>query len=261
MATLILSGSVGDGGKQGGKPHNDPSDVAKVVSRFVELGYTWVSDSTTGSEKEFIRTIKLFQSIYQGSGKADKGDGRVSPQGKTHKWLAALNAPGWVNMMGKWGAGWILTPDLDFKDKENCWTTTWMEERIRWAGFEYNFRAFYGITDPPLLWIRDCSPKKGGTAPGHKSHQTGLDIDIRLPLLPPHTKDWIKLNASNYTELFHREAALLQCEIIKERMETKYIFFNDPEFTKKRLTSYEPNHSNHFHVRIKPPERIDGISM
>ena len=86
MATLILSGSVGAGG------NNNPDDVKKVVDRFVELGYTWVSGATKGNEKELVRTIKLFQSTCKGKAQAHNGDGKISLHGNTHRWLAAQNA-------------------------------------------------------------------------------------------------------------------------------------------------------------------------
>ena len=113
---------------------------------------------------------------------------------------------------------------------------------------------------PRYCGVRECSPKIGGSnAVGHKSHETGLDVDIRLPLLPPHTNEWFQLKAHNYSKYFHYEAAIVQCETLKKHMDSKYIFFNDPRFIKKRLTSQEANHSEHYHVRIKPPVRIDGV--
>jgi hypothetical protein len=262
MAILKLSGSVGSGSAKGGLPHNQPDDVAKVRDRFVELGYAWLSGITTGKEDEFIRTIKLFQSICAGSGKVDKGDGRIDRHGSSHRWLAATNAPGWVELWNKSGIGWQSTPDLEFKDKKNSHTTTWMLERIQWAGLEYRARVLLsGVSDAPPLWIRDCSPAKGGNALGHKSHETGLDVDMRLPLLPPNTHLWTRLQGHNYTKMFHYEAALVQLEAIKSQMSAKNVWFNDPRFIKKKLCTDEPNHGNHYHVRIKPPERVDGIYM
>lgn len=265
MATLTLAGSVGGGSSKGGAPHNQADDVAKVRDRFIELGYTWVSEVKTGKEDEFIRLIKLFKSITKGEAKLDKGsDGRIDKYGELHKWLAAENAPGWVKMEGNYGRGWQSTPNLAYtKDnRQNSHTTTWMEERIRWAGWEYaNNALFSGMWEASPLWIRDCSPAKGGDAWGHKSHETGLDVDMRLPIKPPDSHLWIKLDAGNYTEKFHYEAAVLQLEAIKAMMDAKYVFFNDPRCIKKGLCSNEPNHGNHYHIRIKPPVRIDGNYM
>jgi hypothetical protein len=252
VATLILSGSVGANGK------NDPSDVAKVCERLVELGYTRVKDCKKGKDQDLVLIIKLIQSMIRGSGKIDKGDGTISHTGETHRWLAAQNAPAWVKVYGESGIGWKST--MDYTESNGGYATSWMLERLKWTGIAYRAAATFTVANAPQLWVRECSPKLAGKNPtGHKSHETGLDVDIRLPLLPPHTNDWFQLREHNYSKLFHFDAAILQCEMLKKHMDSKYIFFNDPRFIKKHLTSQEANHSEHYHVRIKPPNRIDGI--
>jgi len=258
MAVLRLSGSVGTGSSKKGIPHNETADITKVRDRLVELGYTGISGVTNGKDKKFVKTIKLVQCIFKAHSKLDTGDGRVDLHGTTHKWLAAQNAPGWVNMTGKAGIGW---KSAKF-DHGNSWTTSWMHNRICAAGIWYRGKAFMqGVSDAPPLWIRDCSPEFGGKARGHKSHQTGIDVDMRLPLLPPDTNSFDQLKGYDYDKRFYRAAALLQVEAIKLAMNTKYIFFNDPEFIKKRLSTRQKNHSEHYHIRIKPPARIEGMYM
>lgn len=254
MATLVLTGSVGATGK------NDPADVAKVKARLIELGYTRVMSCTTGREPDFVLVIKLIQSMTKGSGKIDKGDGTISLRGETHKWLAAQNAPKWVRVWGGSGIGWTSTKD--YTESNGGWATSWLLDRLNITGMMYRAAALLDVSDAPPLWVRECSPQLAGKNPsGHKSHETGLDVDIRLPLLPPHTNEWFQLKAHNYSKLFHFKAAMLQCEKLKKYMDSKYIFFNDPRFTDKHLTSRADNHSEHYHVRIKPPVRIDGIYM
>lgn len=257
MATLILTGSVGEGKAKGGVPHNEIADVINVSNRFVQLGYHWVSGVSDGKNKDLIRLIKFFQTIVKGNSKFDSGDGRIDLHGSTHKWLAAENAPGWVNMEGRSGIGWQVAKF----DHKNSWTTTWMLDRLNLAGVLYRGMDVlnFDVSDAPSMWIRDCSPEKGGKATGHASHQTGLDMDMRLPLLPPDTDKFDQLKAHDYTKRFHRQAALLQVEAIKKTMDTRFIFFNDPEFIKKKLTTHENNHSEHYHIRIKPPARIEGM--
>jgi len=258
MAILRLSGSVGNGRSKRGIPHNDPADIIKVRDRFVELGYIWVRGVTTGKDKKLIKAIKLLQCIIKGHSKVDTGDGRIDLRGRTHRWMAAQNAPGWVNMTGKSGVGW---KSARF-DRGNSWTTSWMLEKIILAGLWYRGKIlFAGISDAPPMWIRDCSPAEGGRAGGHKSHQTGIDVDKRLPLLPPDTNKFDQLRGRDYTRRFYRAAALLQVESIKKCMDTKNVFFNDPEFIRKRLSTRQANHSEHYHIRIKPPGRIEGAYM
>jgi hypothetical protein len=269
MATLLLTGSVGSGSAKGGKPHNDAADVAAVRDRLVELGYDWISGATTGTEKDFIRAIKLFQSICKGSGKLDQGDGRVDPEGNTHRWLAAENAPGWVRIFGDSGIGWQCTND--FVEDNGGFTTTWMRDALNGAGFSYRAQiAALGIStmgigflvtkDAPPMWVRECSPRKGGNAAGHGSHETGLDVDMRLPLLPPDHTKWTDLGANGFNnKKFSRLAAELQLKAIKAAMNPHLVLFNDPDFIRKRLCTRHANHDQHYHIRIKPPVRKDGV--
>jgi hypothetical protein len=63
MPILALTGSVGTGKAKGSAPHNAPADVILVRDRLINLGFTWAGGAAKGDEKEFIRAIKLFQSI------------------------------------------------------------------------------------------------------------------------------------------------------------------------------------------------------
>jgi len=268
MATLLLSGSVGTGTAKKGLPHNAAADVIAVRDRLVQLGYDWISGITGGTDKDFIRTIKLFQSICAGHPQFDAGDGRIDPEGNTHRWLAAENAPGWAKIAGKSGFGWQSTNDFDVDN--GGFTSTWMQEAINAAGLAYQMElivlrlplAGFGMVpakDAPPLWVRECSPKHGGHADGHASHQTGLDVDMRLPLLPPDNTKWTDLGTNGFKDKrFNRTAAQLQLQAIKVGMKPRLALFNDPDFIRMRLCTKFPNHDQHYHIRISPPERKDG---
>ena len=61
---------------------------------------------------------------------------------------------------------------------------------------------------------------------------------------------------------FDRAASQAQLEAIKEQMNTRFRFFNDPKFIGMRLCSKEnATHDNHYHIRIKPPSRIEGVAI
>jgi hypothetical protein len=259
MATLLLSGSVGSGSSKKSIPHNDAKDVEAVRDRLVELGYTWVSGITKGDDKEFIRTLKLFQSICKGKGQAKEGDGRVDREGNTHRWLAATNAPRWVKIFGETGVGWHNTADFDITNGGYC--TDWLHGRIASAGLTYRLGTIFAFKmDFPPLWIRECSPEKGGNAKGHTSHETGLDVDMRLPLLAPDTQKWTFLGAKGYEDKrYYRDAAEAQLRAVKAEMDAPVRLFNDPKMIAKGLCSRWDNHQHHYHIRIKPPTRIDGV--
>ncbi|MDH3530869.1 MAG: penicillin-insensitive murein endopeptidase [Acidobacteriota bacterium] len=258
MAILRLKGSVGSGSAKKGLPHNEPEDVTKVRNRLVELGFQGIDHVTDGKDKEFLHVLQLFQCITKGKHKLDWGDSRVDVHGTTHKWLAAQNAPGWVHLEGKSGIGWQIA---EF-DHGNSWGSTWMLQRVQLAGLYYRaLVAVSGVADAPSMWIRDCAKKRGGKTRGHGSHQTGIDLDMRLPLLPPDTNKYDQLKGHDYDARFHRAAALLQCEAIKTTMNTRFVFFNDKEFKGKGLTTNQKNHSEHYHIRIRAEERVEGVYM
>jgi hypothetical protein len=269
MATLFLTGSVGSGAAKKGLPHNASADVAAVRDRLVELGYDWVSGTTAGTEKDFIRAIKLFQSICKGSGKLDQGDGRVDLEGNTYRWLAAENAPGWVKIFGQSGIGWQCTND--FVESNGGFTTTWMREALDSAGRAYRTQlvalglgtagiGFLMTKDAPPMWVRECSPTRGGNAAGHGSHETGLDVDMRLPLHPPDQNKWTDLGNNGFkNKKFNRLAGEFQLKAIKAAMNPQLVLFNDPDFIRARLCTRHANHDQHFHIRIKPPVRKEGI--
>lgn len=274
MAKVIISASVGKNGD------NDMSDVKVIRKRFRELGFHWVSKKGIGNSPDLIRAIELFQLIFKGIAKYEKKvsgvDGLVSKNGNTHKWLAAINAPGWTKIFGEKGVGWTTTVDnlrksggSPYIESNGGYGTTWLLNTIKGAGRAYS--KTWKITYP-LMWVRDCSPLKGGLAKGHASHQTGIDVDFRLPLkadpilkIADPTWDYLKTRSQRQKRLF-REAVDAQLKALASQPLVKYIFYEDDTarpgekkmHTKWRKVRVESNHEHHFHVRIKPPIRIEG---
>lgn len=286
MTILKLTGSVGKGSSKRGIPHNVPEDVKKVRDRFILLGFSpeskskWLTKVTKGDERNFIKLIRVFQSATKGSGQANKGDGRIDLKGDTHRWLAAENAPGWVRIYGGSGLGWAcMTPE---NQKENGgYGTSWLLKAINTAGFDYalNNCKFGTRTTPipiispllnigipsvgliyPPMWVHECSTMEGGDAKGHKSHETGIDVDMRLPLLSPHQGEWTNLGHKGYEDSrFDEVASEEQLKSIKKSMNAKYVFFNDPAFIRQGLCRHTKGHNQHYHIRIKPPRRVEGV--
>jgi hypothetical protein len=112
----------------------------------------------------------------------------------------------------------------------------------------------------PPMWVRECSPRRGSNAEGHGSHETGCDVDMHLPLMPPDEGRWDMLGTKGYADpRFDRAAAKSRLEAIHEKMDSRCCFFNDPAFIRGRLcTPEDATYDHHDHVRIKPPLRIGG---
>ena len=260
MSILKLSGSVGSGISKNGIPHNEASDIKKIKERFVELGY----ESAPITDKKLIHLIKFFQCICKGAVRVNSGDGRIDLHGNTHRWLAAHNAPGWVNMLGKKSWGYEVVK----VDYDNSYATTWMRDRLALAGLQY---LLFSSGKVPPMWVRDFSKKTGGKTRGHGSHQTGLNVDMRLPTIGGlkydhdyHFHDGeaspakFGLEKKTYNELFDRDTARQQLKAIKNMMNTKVILFNDKALRGEGLCKFYNNHGGHYHITIRPPERIEG---
>jgi hypothetical protein len=236
-------------------PHNDPADFIKVRDRFVSLGFDWVKGKTQ-VDRDFTDLIKLFQCICKGRVRVDGGDGRIDRHRNTHRWLAATNAPGWVDMTQKRGPGWQVVQ----VDYNNSYATTWMAERLAIAGAKYWWTSIFPRTAP--MWVRDFSRRKGGRTRGHGTHQTGLNVDMRLPIRDKLQYDHsIGLKSGENDRkynLFDRDAARSQLQSIKAAMNVKNILFNDKTLIRERLCISHANHGGHYHITILPPGRIDG---
>jgi peptidoglycan hydrolase-like protein with peptidoglycan-binding domain len=99
----------------------------------------------------------------------------------------------------------------------------------------------------PRIGIGDLSFRGGGSMPPHKSHDKGLDVDIRLPRndgqeAPTRYQD------PSYSRTHTQE--LVNGIIANGVLRVQYIFFNDPAVTSVRPW---PGHDNHLHVRFYAP--------
>jgi len=290
MAKLILTGSVGTGGAKKGLPHNSEEDIRKVTERLSELGYPVHAEKTlqkrerknnpklkgvartTTASKKLDRTIRLFQAIckgqrrVKGNKKSKDADGRIDLHGNTHRWLAAENAPRWVNMKDKSGPGFKCVTC----DYRNTYATSWMLEKLKSAGWSYMKRAFSSGLERstwPRMWVRDFSRHTGGRTQGHGTHQTGLNVDMRLPVIEqskyqPGMAFKSGEGSGSYDKFFDRDVAKLQLQAIKEKMTNNKkgnILFNDKKLRRAGLCNKYANHGGHYHITIFPPTRIDGI--
>ncbi|WP_039989049.1 penicillin-insensitive murein endopeptidase [Paraglaciecola arctica] len=312
MSRIVLSGSVGPGGD------NHEADIGIVRDRLRQLGFSWIGGTGGGTARHFVRAIKLFQAITTGETKfVDRNhSGRISVGRGTHRWLAAVNAPRWIQIMGHREIGWSTTEmtaplteaaagGTPYLLHNGGWGTSWIVDMLNAAGRDYirRVRDTYFPPDlrPPVpwndrnpnpgpftplawdrismhrdpmppMWVRDCAPAQGGRADYHGSHETGLDVDMRLPLLDSSNGatatnvPWRYLaGRSARQQHFNRTAARAQLESLVAQSVVQVIGFDDDTAATApdklhRIRKVRPwaNHKDHFHVRIQPPARTDG---
>lgn len=230
LRSFDLEGSVGAGGV------NNPEDVAAVKKQLERLGYSTDNGRLNDA-------ITLFQSATSGSGVLN-GDGRVDPNGQTHQWLQAANAPHWEMMTDH--------PGVDNIDTDgHTWGTDWTTDVIEAAG--RNYQAY--LDDNPgaaEISVNDVSLRYGGDTPDHSTHETGLDVDVSLPRIdgsaggyytdPGHDADATKAQirawiAAGATRILYNDPAIL----------------DDPEFS--GIVKWARDHGHHYHVDIPTQAR------
>lgn len=99
----------------------------------------------------------------------------------------------------------------------------------------------------PRIEIGDLSFQGGGPMPPHKSHQRGVDIDIRL-IRNDGREGGTTFRAANYSRSLTQE--LVNLIRANGLLTVKYIFFNDPGV---RGVTDQSGHDNHLHVRFCSP--------
>ncbi|MDB9314250.1 hypothetical protein PN462_14145 [Spirulina sp. CS-785/01] len=241
-----LSGSVGYLGR------NRDTDIRAVKQRLNDLGYTWVT-ATPSIDTGTLNAIRLFQAIinqhYQIRGAGV--DGRVDPNGLTHRWLEAKNAPRW-QLMPIDNTG-LFNYERQIQTTDNHdYGTSWMADTLLAAGQDYQRTYLDAHPQAAQIVINDVSIPYGGDTPDHATHETGMSCDILLPrtsggYLLPTWQD----------SRYDRDAMRAILKSIRRQPLTSRILFNDPELIQEGLCLRASGHDNHAHFEIRPPGRID----
>lgn len=104
-----------------------------------------------------------------------------------------------------------------------------------------------GYPQGPRIGIGDISLRGGGPMRGHKSHQKGVDVDIRL-FRTDGREEPTRYQLPEYSRAMTQE--LINLIRANGILGVRYIFFNDPRATGVKPW---PNHDNHLHVRFIAP--------
>lgn len=97
--------------------------------------------------------------------------------------------------------------------------------------------------------VGDVSLEHGGPIPGHISHRTGLDVDLRPMRRANNQCTW---GGSYRLTTYDRAATRALVRAIRDLAggHVKLIYFNDPVLIAEGLTSRYPGHDDHLHVRF-----------
>jgi N-acetylmuramoyl-L-alanine amidase len=245
-----IKGSVGKGGA------NKPDDILAVKRRLIELGFDWITPDKK-MDAETIHAIRLFQSIVNDS-KTLSGDGKIDVGANTCKWLQAVNAPRWRKMpKGSAGEGFV---NFEYDDENiHIYGTDWLADTLAGAGIHYRNNYLKSHPTAALLTVNDASLARGGNAPPHSEHQTGMDCDLRLPRTDGKTGG-INIGKPAELLLFDRNAARAILQALKAQPLVSRLLFNDQTLIDEGLCKKStPDHNHHIHVDISPPARMNDL--
>ena len=232
--------SVGSGGA------NKETDVLAVKKRLIELGFTWLKmDSAVDSST--IKTIKLFQSIIQGSNSI-VGDGKISVGKNTHRWLQAKNAPRWQTMSAGSSAEGYVNYELTDTNDTHDYGTNWIDQAIKSVAIHYRDNYLKSNPSAAILTVNDVSLERGGDTKDHSGHEAGLACDLQLPRTDG------KAGFIDYTnKLYDQNAARGILQALKAQPNVSAIYFNDSKLIGEKLCRFSKDHHHHIHFEILPP--------
>lgn len=111
----------------------------------------------------------------------------------------------------------------------------------------------------PRIGIGNISLKGGGLMPPHKSHQKGVDVDIR-PVRNDRQEKPVNYQSPGYSHALTQELVnLIRANGV---LPVRFILFNDPDVNG---VTASPGHDDHLHVRfgdsyIQPEITFEGLS-
>lgn len=155
---------------------------------------------------------------------------------------------GGVNLTDQ-GSGYIHYRGTDASDSDD-WGALKLIDCIETVG-----RAWEG--SGVSINVNDLSLRTGGSFTPHRSHQNGLDMDIRYvradgrnaPLDLRYDPEAYDLLATQ--ELFRQ--LIRSCEVEIIFVDTDRLGFTNRDLDPEQdYLYYAPGHSNHFHVRLEP---------
>jgi hypothetical protein len=246
MPPVNIKKSVGLGGV------NNSADVKAVKTHLIELGFDWLTaDDVMGPTT--VKTIKLFQAIKNGRNQVNimGNDGRVDPNGDTHKWLNADNAPHWMQMPPGSESEGFHNHELTQTNDAHDFGTNWLADTLRATGVAYKEDFLSVNSNAALLTLNDFSLPQGGDTPMHATHESGLACDIRLPRKNGQTGGIVVGQAG-----YDRKAMRAMIIAFRKQTLASRVLLSDQVLVAEGLCIAAQGHLNHAHFEVKPPARI-----
>jgi peptidoglycan hydrolase-like protein with peptidoglycan-binding domain len=251
IAAVVLGG-VGGAIAIGAAGHNAKADVERVQQRLKDLGFPVTVDGDYGNET--LRNIRLFAAIVGGVDDVSSAPSRITPGGAIHRALASEEAPRWVAIPSG-GPGWINADTDGFSYGTDRMVAVLTDSA---ATYQSEYRSAHpGAT---RIATNDASRARGGDAPGHESHEAGLDLDLRLP-----RKDGTH-GAKVSWAAYDREATYAQIVAFAKDPRVERILFSDTVLLnriqalpaaanpwKSKVQWGGNGHKDHIHVDISAP--------
>jgi hypothetical protein len=108
----------------------------------------------------------------------------------------------------------------------------------------FDVEANWAANNNTKFGVGNISLESGAPFPPHKTHQSGLEIDVR-----PLRTDGLERPVTWKDKEYDREATQTLIDMFKKTGRVEKIIFNDPQI--KDVTP-SLGHDNHLHIKVKP---------
>jgi peptidoglycan hydrolase-like protein with peptidoglycan-binding domain len=246
------------GAPVGANGENRAEDVLAVQRRLVDLGFDWLPENGV-ADADTLAAIRLFQAIKNGHQRVDlpQNDGRIDPGRDTHRWLDAPNAPRWLRLLPSSLADGFHNAEREAAGLRHDCGTNWLEETVIAAAARYQAQHRAGHRSAAPFTIRHASLPRGGPTPDHRTHQTGLACDARVPRNDATGLGvtWNLPGTSQTNPLYDRAAMRAMLEALHAQTLFRRALFNDSALIAEGLCIAATGHDDHVHFEVGPPPR------
>ena len=113
----------------------------------------------------------------------------------------------------------------------------------RMLDFIFRMENKWGAIEERKIGIGNISLAEGAKFPPHRSHRSGLEVDIR-PIRKDGAKQPVKWSSKEYDH----EATQRMIDVIWQTGLVRKVGFNDPKIAN---ATYMAGHDDHLHVEVK----------